>query len=197
MSNNNGRRGPSVYRLAKLIERLGSRGYFLGSLWEKTHERLVTAEIKGASLTDKDRVLSIGCGSIPYTATIIARKVGARITAVDNDSMVVRNASSYLLNRGFGDLVKIEEGDALDYPISDYDVIIVSLGVMPRDLILGQLHLQSKNGTRIIYRGPAGILAKLWDEHLSDNLKGRTVFSGRFPWQRSVVLSHEPPSDSP
>ncbi len=195
MSNNNGRHGLSVYRLAKLIERLGSRVYLLGSLWEKTHERLVTAEIKGASLTAKDRILHIGCGSIPYTATIVARKVGARITAVDNDSMVVRNASNYLLNRGFGDLVKIEEGNGLDYPVSDFDVIIVSLGVMPRDLVLGQLHLQSKNGTRIICRSPAGILAKMWDEKLSDNLEGKTVFSGRFPWQRSVVLCHEPSSD--
>lgn len=195
MSNNNGRHGLSVYRLAKLIERLGSRVHFLGSLWEKTHERLVTAEIKGASLTEKDRILHIGCGSIPYTATIVARKVGARITAVDNDSMVVRNASHYLLNRGFGDLVKIEEGNGLDYPVSDFDVIIVALGVMPRDLILGQLYLQSKNGTRIICRSPAGILAKIWDEELSDNFEGKTVFSGRFPWQRSVVLCHKPSSD--
>ena len=195
MSNNNGRRGLSVYRLAKLIERLGSRVYFLGSLWEKTHERLVTAEIKGASLTEKDRILHIGCGSIPYTATIVARKVGASITAVDNDSMVVRNASNYLLNREFGDMVKIEEGDALDYPVSDFDVIIVSLGVMPRDLVLRQLQLQLKNGTRIICRSPAGILAKIWDEDLSDDFEGRTVFSGRFPWQKSVVICHEPSSD--
>jgi len=196
MSSKNGRQGLSVYRLAKLIERLGSRVYFLGSLWEKTHERLVTAEIKGASLTERDRILHIGCGSIPYTATIVARKVGARITAVDNDPMVVRNASSYLLNTGLADLVKIEEGDGFDYPVSDFDVIIVSLGVMPRDLVLKQLHLQSKNGTRIICRSPAGILAKIWDEELSDDFEGKTVFSGRFPWQRSVVLCHEPSSDS-
>ncbi len=184
-----------IYNLIKIFERVSSRILFLGLLYKKIHEGLVIKEIRAALITQKDKVLQIGCGSLPYTAETIANKTGARVTAVDNDSLVVKDASNYIFEKELSGLVKIEKGDGNDYPVSGFDVIIFSLGVKPRDQILKRVLLEIKGGTRIVFRNPTNIITRVYCGKTSNSLNGKIISPRRIALRESILLDTNKSAD--
>lgn len=137
------------YNIVKLIERISEKIGFVGDLYLTLYQRSVAQEAKLASITKADKILHIGCGSLPYTAEVMAQ-TGAKVIAIDNDPEAVKAATIYVAKKNLN--FEIFLGNGEDYQIEDFTVIVLSLGVQPLEPIIQRILCQARKGTRVVFR---------------------------------------------
>jgi precorrin-6B methylase 2 len=125
---------------------------FFTELYIKFHECSVIKEIELANISRSDKILQIGCGAIPYTSVVIARETNAKVIGIDNKQSIVNVASRCIKRYNLSNIIKIKFGDGRNYDASDFDVFIISYGVLYQDLILDHVINSMKNKARIILR---------------------------------------------
>ncbi len=166
------------YEIFKLFEKLATKIRFFNYLYSFIYVDLIEKEINVAFISSKDKVLHIGCGSCPITSELIVKKTGATVTAIDCDSNAVKIARQHFVNKNIS--VKVEKANGRDYSYGSFDVIVVSHGVKPKKVILENIFSKMKNGARLIYRNPKGVLGYwyyseecvfLWDERVIEQKK--------------------------
>lgn len=120
------------------------------------HEKLVKNEIKLANISSSDRVLHIGCGAIPATSILLAKKTGASVVGIDRDNKSYIKASQYVARKGFADKIQIKKEEALLISSLDkFNVIIISRGVTTIKPLLNHILSNMKPNTRVILRIPS------------------------------------------
>lgn len=176
--------------MIKFFERLAVKIKLFDYLYSQFGRSLVEREIKAACINSFDNVLHIGCGSLPYTAKIIVEKTGARVTAIDCDKVSVKDAERYIIENNLVLGIKAEQANGIDYSVSEFDVIIVSHGVKPKELILKAIFLSMKDGSKMIYRNPKGFLARFYNnEYILLNTKHiRRIRQKRITVRESILI---------
>ncbi|MDD3493954.1 MAG: class I SAM-dependent methyltransferase [Candidatus Thermoplasmatota archaeon] len=142
---------------------------FLGSVYTKFFEKMTLEEFAMVDIQPRHRVLHIGCGGVPNTLLILGNHVDASYTGIDRDRAAVRRARAMVERQGLTRRVTIEQGDALTYPLADFDLIVVSLGVEPRERVFARIR-EEVPGAAVIARKP-------WD--FMDRIYGRDAFIPR------------------
>ena len=92
------------------------------------------ALLRRAQITERAQVLDVGCG-VATTAIEIARRHGARVTAVDISPLMLERAAANARAAGVADLVTLTSGDILALPYGDaaFDVVIAEAVTMFTD----------------------------------------------------------------
>jgi SAM-dependent methyltransferase len=92
------------------------------------------ALLRRAQITEQAQVLDVGCG-VATTAIEIARRHGARVTAVDVSPLMLERAEANARAAGVADLVTVTSGDilALHYGDAAFDVVIAEAVTMFTD----------------------------------------------------------------
>lgn len=87
--------------------------------------------LKRAKLQPEHQVLDVGCG-VGTTAIQIARRFGARVTAVDIAPRMLERARANVASAGVDDLVDVQEGDilALNFSDASFDRVIAEAVTM-------------------------------------------------------------------
>ena len=116
------------------------------------HKTLINNEIKLASISSGDVILHMGCGAIPATSILFVQGTGACVAGIDNDGKAVIKSSSFIAKNKLSDKIKIKYSDALNYPLNDIDVIVVSRGVQKTESLLTHISEQAKQNARVILR---------------------------------------------
>jgi 16S rRNA A1518/A1519 N6-dimethyltransferase RsmA/KsgA/DIM1 with predicted DNA glycosylase/AP lyase activity len=111
----------------------------------------VEKEIELARIKEKTNVLHIG-GGIPYTAEIIARRAGANVVSLEVDSKIVDAAREWIMSRKFEEKIKVVSANGMNFNVSGFDVIILSLNAAPKEKILSNIFNTCDMETKIIYR---------------------------------------------
>lgn len=125
------------------------------------YKEMVEDEIKMANISIDDKVLHVGCGSVPATSILIAKKTGAKTIGIDNNVCAVEEALYCLSEITDSDNVQIKHAEASQFPVEMFDVIVVSQGVEPHVEILKHI-AQSMNGdARVIFRTNSSTGGKL------------------------------------
>jgi len=150
-----------------VLEKIGFKFDVISSNYIKLYDDIVEKEICMAKISSKDRILVIGCGSLPATTALIAMKTKAEITTIDTDLKAAHEASyffkdtdlkaaheaSYFFkNLNLERQITVEHADGLKYPISKFDVIFVLYGVQQQKEILNYLAENMQDTTKIIFR---------------------------------------------
>ena len=125
---------------------------FFAELYIKYHSPSVKKEIEMSRLSQSDKVLHIGCGAIPYTSIVIAREINTDIVGIDHKPRIVKVANDYIKRYNLSDMIRIERGNGKTYDVSDFDVVIISYGIIDQDLVLRHVTDSMKDGARIILR---------------------------------------------
>jgi len=125
--------------------------YFL-KYYISYYNDMMNKEIKLGSISRSDRVVHIGCGSIPASSILIAQKTGAKIVGIDKDKKTVKNAKSCIKKLNLSDKIQIENVDALDFSFDNYDIILVAHGIRPITKFLKYLSGRISKKTIIIFR---------------------------------------------
>ena len=153
------------------LELLAVKTRFFNNLLMNWRKTIFLNEIKMADVTKNDRVLLIGCGIFPSESILIAEKTKAKVVSIDNSQKAVKIARKYVKEKGFSNLVKIEYGDGLNYPVKDFDVVFVAINVWPIDSVLKYLSKNMKKNTRVMCKSLKNdIVDVLENEDLSDIL---------------------------
>ena len=84
-----------------------------------------------AGITESSRVLDVGCG-VATTAVEIARRYGARVTAVDISPLMLERAESNVNAAGVASLVMVTQGDVINLGFADaaFDVVVAEAVTM-------------------------------------------------------------------
>ena len=178
----------SLYGLVKLYEKMAAKIDFLGWLWKRIYyQDLVEREIEAAGISSRDQVLVIGCGSSPFTMEIIAKKTKALVVGIDNDPRTIKPASRYLLQRGV--VSRVEHGEGINYPLEQFAVIIITLGVMHKEKIMGRVLKDMPPKTRLICRNPAWFFErKYMPERLFLDKIGFSATKISAHWRKSMLV---------
>jgi len=179
------------YNLVKILESFFTKTNVLGLLYTRFYENLVTKEVEEVNTNSNDFVLQIGCGAVPYTAEVIARKTGAKVIAIDNDPKMVKRATAYVARQGIPSNIQIKYGDGMNYPLRDFDIIIISLGVRPIAPILKRILSEANDGTRIVFREPQGFIGRSYS-NMNDTVlisnAGETIKQGKLTFRKSIKI---------
>jgi len=127
------------------------------------YNEMVDTEIKLSSISKYDKILHVGCGPIPATSILLAKKMNASVTGIDKDIILYKHAKKCISNQDFSDKIQILHANALDFPMETFDVIIVSQGVKPSNQILKNIAGRMKNNCRVVYRTSSYRNGKLTD----------------------------------
>ena len=133
------------------------------SLYANFYREVVKNEIKLAEITEKDRVLNIGCGGIPFTAILVARLTGARVWAIDCDKDAVEVARRCVAAQQLEKLVTVVHMDGGDTIPFNFDVAVVALQAKPKNKILENLLQSSDSKVRLVFRRPRRELGHQYD----------------------------------
>jgi SAM-dependent methyltransferase len=111
------------------------------------------ALLRRAQITEPARVLDVGCG-VAATAVEIARRHGARVTAVDISPLMLERAAANARAAGVTGLVTVTSGDILALPFGDaaFDVVIAEAVTMfaDRPKAAAELVRVTKPGGRVL-----------------------------------------------
>ncbi|MBU5438981.1 hypothetical protein KQI42_13215 [Tissierella sp. MSJ-40] len=151
----------------KWMEKKISNSNFLIGLYENYYRKIVKDEVKLAEMTNKDKVLCIGGGSIPCTALQIANLTGAEVHVIDIDRKAVNNAKNIIRKMGLGNKIYVTEAKGEDIDVGSYNVIHIALQVTPKERVVEHIWSKSTEGTRIVVRLPKKSL-KCFYSNLSD-----------------------------
>jgi len=144
-----------------LFEKIAFSFEVLSIQYLQFYEELVEKEVKIAGVTLKDKVLVIGCGSIPATPILIANKTRAQIVSIDVDEKAVYNASRFIKHQHLESLIKCEQADGLSCPLGIYDVIFILYGIKQQREILTYVSKNMKENARVIYRTTDDVFEKI------------------------------------
>jgi len=134
-----------------LVELMITKNNRFYRLYPNAYIESVRKEIEIANITKEDKILNIGCGPFPNTAIIISEITGAKVVAMDKNKFSTILAKKYLNDKNIKN-TEIRLGDAINYPMKDFDVILITNCATPRKKIIENVLKKSKSDCRIICR---------------------------------------------
>lgn len=146
-----------------IIEKILVKFQKFHPLYFDFYDEMTENEIDLANISKDDKILYIGCGPIPATSILLANKIGAQVTGIDNNSRSVKQAISCVLEYGIGDKVQIKHSEANHFTIEKFDVVILSQGIRPYKKLLKHISHSMNSDARVIFRtssSPTGEIAK-------------------------------------
>jgi len=181
-------KGMLIRQLEKLLTRLP----LLASLYSRPYSRVVEREIRLAAITDKDIVVNIGCGAVPFTAIYVTRMTGAKVIALDRDRKAAECARRYIKTRGFARSIGVVCGDgAQASECGRATVWVVALQAAPKQDILEHFLAKSPRGARIIFREPRASFNGRYDQ-LPPSARPQSVTEHNMvTFNRSVLFTQE------
>lgn len=116
------------------------------------YENMIENEVSLAEISSEDKILHIGCGSIPATCILLVEKTNCSTTGIDKNFRSVKQANKLIKNKKLDNKIHIQHADGLDFPVESFDVIIVSQGIKPAFEVLKKISLSFKKTSYVIYR---------------------------------------------
>ncbi len=151
-----------IPRLTCWVESLCTRLPWLAAIYKLYYRRLLNREVALAQIKPLHRVLCIGAGPLPVTAMEIARRCGARVTAIDICPRAVRLGRKAVAKQGLDGQVDIRYGDGRKICPRGYDFIHIARQVCPQQCVLDNILPSASSATRIMVRTPHPCLEALY-----------------------------------
>ena len=174
-----------------ITEKILIKLHKLRPLYFDFYDEMIKNEIKLANISKDDVILHIGSGPIPTTSILLAKKVGAQVTSIDNNLHSVKQAISCVSEAGVADKVQIKYADANSFPADKFDVIIISQGTRSYEKLLQHISQSMKDNARVIFRtssSPSGEIVQK-DLFLENIFKiGKIVAQKRNGLLVSIIL---------
>ena len=124
----------------------------LGDFYERIIGREYKKENKIFDISKSKNILHIGCGAYPITALILANNYDANIVAIDRNPKAVQLAKYVVDKKNLGKKIAVGIGKGEEYPVENFDTIIVSSCSVPKIKVLEHVFGTVKSQSKIIVR---------------------------------------------
>ncbi len=135
-----------------LFEKIAIEFDFLSKNYIDLYKEIVEKEIKLAKIKTNDKVLVIGCGSLPVTSILLKEKTKANIDSIDIDKNAIKNAIIFHNKNNFNTDLDFIHADGANHLIEKYDVILILYGIKQQRQIFEYVSLNMKENARIMFR---------------------------------------------
>jgi len=136
-----------------IIDLLTSRfGSNLERYYERNIGREYIREYKLFDIKPTDKILHIGSGSFPLSEMILSRIVDTKVIGIDKNPVTIRRAKEVIRRRTLEDSIEILEGDGTNYPMENFDIVIISSCAQPKIPILNHVFKDLDRGNKVILR---------------------------------------------
>jgi len=124
----------------------------IAKLYDKFIGKEYRKEYENCGICGNANILHIGCGAYPLTEMMLASCSTGQIVGIDKNPQTVQRAQQMIRKNKLEKHILIKHGDGLNYPVSDFDFIIVSSCSLPKVQILNHLFQKAKSQSTIIVR---------------------------------------------
>jgi len=145
---------------------------------------MFSREISLLHIAPTEKVLHIGCGAFPSASVMIAQGRHTKVVGIDNNSIAVKLARSYIKRKQLSSVITIQEGDGVSYPLGDFDVVFIAINVWPIDAVLSHCARTMKPTARILCKGSHDDITRLLQKE-----EFRSAFSVRESLKRPKAES--------
>jgi len=130
------------------------------------YKSMTENEIRLANIKNEDKILHIGCGSIPATSIYIFKKIAPDITAIDKNLQSIKKAQRLLSKLKLFSKIHTIHSNALDFPLEKFNLIIISLGIKTYPDVLRYISQNMRSDARVILRTSSSIDGNLVEKDL-------------------------------
>jgi precorrin-6B methylase 2 len=136
----------------EVADTLSSKNDSITRLYNKTIGKEYRKEYENCALSSHSNILHIGCGSYPLTEIILASSTKGQIVGIDKNNLAVQRGQQVIKKNKLDNRITLRYGDGLDYPVEEFDMVIVSSCSQPKVKILEHLIEKVKSHGSIIVR---------------------------------------------
>lgn len=133
-----------------LLEILATRSTYFERLLMVWRKPRFSEEIAILHPAAGEKILHLGCGSLPTASLLIAQAAPVRIVGIDNNKIAVRLAQGFIKRKKLTDSIMVQYGDGGYFPISDFDAVYIAINVWPLDRVLRHLATTMKPSARVL-----------------------------------------------
>ncbi len=136
----------------KFVDILSCKMDKIAKLYEKSIGKEYKKESMVFDISNAKSILHIGCGAYPITAMTLAKINDAKIVGIDRNPKSIKLAKDVVKEKNLQVKITIEQGDGTNYPLKEFDTIIISGCSYPKKQILKHAFENAKPQSRIIFR---------------------------------------------
>ncbi len=135
-----------------LLEILATRSSYFERLLMTWRRPVFSKEIAALHPIPGEKILHLGCGSLPTASLLIAQTAPVHVVGIDNNKIAVRIAQGFIKRKNLTETITIQYGDGGYFPVNDFDAIFIAINVWPLDRVLRHLATTMKLSARILCR---------------------------------------------
>lgn len=136
----------------KCTDSLSCKMEKIAKIYEKSIGKEYEKESKIFDISGAKSILHIGCGAYPITVITLAKISGAKIVGIDRNPKSIKLARNVIQEKNLSKRITIEQGDGTNYPVEEFDTIIISGCAFPKQQILEHVFENAKSGSKTIFR---------------------------------------------
>ena len=125
------------------------------------YDSMLENEIKLANISKINKIVHVGCGPVPSTCIIIAKRIRATITGVEKNLRSVQQAKRVVSSLKLNDNINIVYTDGKDFSYEPFDLVIISQGVSSYKQILENISKKVNDNARLIIRTSSDLKANI------------------------------------
>jgi precorrin-6B methylase 2 len=136
----------------EVADTLSSKNDIITRLYNKTIGKEYRKEYENCALSSHSNILHIGCGAYPLTEIILASCTKGKIVGIDKNNQSIQRGQQVIKKNKLENRIALKYGDGLDYPVEEFDMVIVSSCSQPKVKILEHLFEEVRSQGSIIVR---------------------------------------------
>ncbi|CBA16950.1 hypothetical protein XACN24_12055 [Xanthomonas albilineans] len=125
-------------------------------------QRLVRREVSMLR-TQPERILFIGSGPLPLSAIWFSRILDVHVDGIDISKSAVEESSTLIKVLGLDRSIRIIHRNAVDYDVSNYDMIVIALLAKPKQLLLDNIARTARSDCTIVCRTSFGLRSLIYE----------------------------------
>jgi precorrin-6B methylase 2 len=124
----------------------------IAKLYNNSIEKEYQEECETYGLSANSKVLHIGCGAYPLTDVVLAQSCSGTLVGIDKNPIAVRHAQEVIQRHHLQNRITVQQADGTEFPVNDFNLIIISSCSLPKLQILEHLFKNAKHQSMIIVR---------------------------------------------
>lgn len=124
----------------------------IARIYNRSIEKEYQKECKTYGLLSDSKILHIGCGSYPLTDITLAQCFTGTFIGIDKNPLAVQHAEEIIQQYHLKDRISVQQANGTEFPVDDFDLIIISSCSFPKPQILKHLFKNAKHQCIIILR---------------------------------------------
>jgi len=136
----------------EVADTLSYQNETITKLYNKVIGKEYQKEYENCEISSHTNILHIGSGSYPLTEIILASCTTGQIVGIDRDAKAVQRGQQVVEKNHLNHRITLTHGDGLDFPVDEFDMVIISSCSQPKVQILEHLIEKLQSHSVIIVR---------------------------------------------